>query len=48
MKALLFVLAIFIISAGIGAPAQAQNYPWCADYSGGGRTADSSPSNSAC
>ena len=36
MKALLLVLGISIISAGIVVPAQAQNYPWCADYSGGG------------
>jgi hypothetical protein len=25
----LFVLAIFAAAAGVGTPAQAQNYPWC-------------------
>jgi hypothetical protein len=36
MKALLFALGISIVAAGIGARAEAENYPWCADYSGGG------------
>jgi hypothetical protein len=36
MRYLLFVLAIFIVTAGIVTPAEAQNYPWCAIYSGGG------------
>jgi hypothetical protein len=34
MRILLFTLAIFVVTAGIGA--QAQNYPWCADYAGFG------------
>jgi Protein of unknown function (DUF3551) len=32
MRPLLFLLAIFAVTAGIGTPAQAQNYPWCAIY----------------
>src|ERR1700730_542173 len=36
MRTLLFLLAIFAVTAGIGTPAQAQNYPWCADYAGFG------------
>ena len=32
MKALLVILAIFAVTAGIGTRAQAQNYPWCATY----------------
>jgi hypothetical protein len=36
MRALLFMLAIFVVTAGIGTHAQAQNYPWCADYAGFG------------
>src|SRR5271155_2026834 len=39
MRYLLFVLAIFIVTAGIVTPAEAQNYPWCAIYSGGGPAA---------
>jgi len=38
MRVLLFVLAIFAVTAAIGTPAQAQNYPWCAQYSGLGGT----------
>jgi hypothetical protein len=38
MRVLLFLLAIFAVTAGIGTPAQAQNYPWCAQYSGLGGT----------
>ena len=38
MRTLLFALAIFAVTAGIGTPAQAQNYPWCAQYSGLGGT----------
>jgi len=30
MRRLLFVLGILVVTAGIGGPAQAQNYPWCA------------------
>jgi hypothetical protein len=36
MKILLFVLASFVVTAGIGTRAEAQNYPWCADYAGFG------------
>jgi hypothetical protein len=35
MKIVVFVLAVFAITAGIGASAQAQNYPWCAVLSMG-------------
>jgi hypothetical protein len=35
MRLLLFVLGILVATAGIGTSAQAQNYPWCAYYSGG-------------
>jgi hypothetical protein len=38
MRILLFILAIFAVTAGIGTRAQAQNYPWCAQYSGLGGT----------
>jgi hypothetical protein len=38
MRTLLFLLAIFAVTAGIGTSAQAQNYPWCAQYSGLGGT----------
>jgi hypothetical protein len=40
MKLLLFVLGISVCVVGIGTRAEAQNYPWCAIYSGfddGGR-----------
>ena len=36
MRTLLFMLAILVVTAGIGTHAQAQNYPWCADYAGFG------------
>src|SRR5580658_10315313 len=36
MRTLLFLLAIFAVTAGIGTRAEAQNYPWCADYAGFG------------
>ena len=35
MRILVFVLAIFVVTAGIVTRAEAQNYPWCAIYSGG-------------
>lgn len=35
MKPLLFILALTVVAAGIGGPAQAQNYPWCAFYDTG-------------
>ena len=35
MRILFFVLAIFVVTAGIVTQAEAQNYPWCAIYSGG-------------
>ncbi|MGH6673242.1 MAG: DUF3551 domain-containing protein [Xanthobacteraceae bacterium] len=34
MRALLFVLATLTIAAATIAPAEAQNYPWCAYYGG--------------
>jgi len=36
MRPLLLVLGIFIATAGIVSRAQAQNYPWCAQYAGAG------------
>ena len=36
MKLLLFVLGIGVAVFGIGTRAEAQNYPWCAIYGGGG------------
>ncbi len=36
MRLLLFVLAIFVVTAGTGTRAEAQNYPWCAIYNEGG------------
>ena len=35
MRILFFVLAIFVVTAGIVTRTEAQNYPWCAIYSGG-------------
>ena len=35
MRLLLFVAAIFAAVFGLEKPAEAQNYPWCAYYSGG-------------
>jgi hypothetical protein len=32
MKALLFVTGLLVISGAMSAPAEAQNYPWCAYY----------------
>jgi hypothetical protein len=40
MRLLLFMLAICVGIASTGKPAEAQNYPWCSQYSesgGGGR-----------
>jgi hypothetical protein len=37
MRLLFFMLAIMVVAvAGTGTRAQAQNYPWCADYAGFG------------
>lgn len=36
MKLLVFVLGVIFGVAAIETPAGAQNYPWCAQYSGGG------------
>lgn len=36
MKTLLFVSALLAGIASVGTPAVAQNYPWCAQYSGRG------------
>lgn len=35
MKALFVIFAIVAAVMAIDRPAQAQNYPWCAQYSGG-------------
>lgn len=35
MRLLLFVLGILAGAAAISTRAEAQNYPWCAEYSGG-------------
>ena len=35
MKARLFVFAVLVAATAIDTRAQAQNYPWCAYYSGG-------------
>jgi hypothetical protein len=35
MRCLLFVLVVITAIIGIEKPAEAQNYPWCAYYSGG-------------
>ena len=34
VKALLFAFAVVVAATAIGTRAQAQNYPWCAQYSG--------------
>jgi Protein of unknown function (DUF3551) len=36
MRLLPFMLAILVVIAGTGTRAEAQNYPWCADYAGFG------------
>jgi hypothetical protein len=36
MKLVLSALAVIAASAVLGTPANAQNYPWCALYNGGG------------
>jgi Protein of unknown function (DUF3551) len=38
MRISLPILAILVVTAGIATPAQAQNYPWCAQYNGLGGT----------
>jgi hypothetical protein len=35
MKFLFFVAGMLVAVATFGTPAQAQNYPWCAQYGGG-------------
>ena len=35
MRLLLFVLGICVATVGFGIRAEAQNYPWCAQYSDG-------------
>ena len=38
MRALFLMLAVFASASTLGKPAQARDYPWCAQYSrGGGR-----------
>lgn len=34
MRALIFTLAALTVAAATTAPAEAQNYPWCAYYGG--------------
>jgi len=36
MKAGIFLFATLLAATATGSGAQAQNYPWCAQYSGGG------------
>jgi hypothetical protein len=36
MRLLLFILGICVSLVGTGQRAEAQNCPWCAEYSGGG------------
>ena len=36
MKHLPFTLGILVAAVAMGDPAQAQNYPWCAQYAGAG------------
>jgi hypothetical protein len=36
MRHSLFVLGVFLMTVGVGTSAQAQNYPWCANYAGYG------------
>ena len=38
MRVSLFIFLVFVVTVGIGTHAQAQNYPWCAQYSGPGGT----------
>jgi hypothetical protein len=35
MRTFLFTLGILVAATALGAPAQAQNYPWCAINGGG-------------
>jgi Protein of unknown function (DUF3551) len=35
MRAFLLILSIVVAAVGINTRAEAQNYPWCAHYSGG-------------
>jgi hypothetical protein len=34
MRTPMLLIVVFILAVGMGAPAEAQNYPWCAQYSG--------------
>lgn len=36
MRHLMFLLGILVVVAATGTSAQAQNYPWCAQYAGAG------------
>jgi len=36
MRILLLLLAAYVAAVAVGTRAEAQNYPWCAYYSGGG------------
>jgi Protein of unknown function (DUF3551) len=35
MRNMFFVLSVAVVTVFVGARAEAQNYPWCALYSGG-------------
>ncbi len=36
MRLLLFLFGIIVAATAFGTPAEAQNYPWCAQYGSGG------------
>ena len=36
MRLMLFIPAVIVAMAAAGRPAEAQNYPWCAQYAGAG------------
>jgi uncharacterized protein DUF3551 len=38
MRISIFVLEIFVAAVAVGQRAEAQNYPWCAQYRDGGAT----------
>jgi hypothetical protein len=35
MKTLFFAVGLLVATVSIGTPAEAQNYPWCAQYGNG-------------
>ena len=36
IRILLFLWGVYVAAIALGTDAEAQNYPWCAQYSGGG------------